>query len=131
MQETMKAERSFGLLFAVVFSVIALGPLVKGHDARLWALPVAAVFLAAAYVAPAALRPLNAAWMAFARILERVMNPLIMGVLFYLLFTPMGLMMRLAGRDPLNRRLLPQAKTYWLPRTAERRRPGAQMKFQF
>ncbi|MDA1091006.1 MAG: SxtJ family membrane protein [Proteobacteria bacterium] len=110
------SERSFGIVFAVVFAIIGLAPLWDGSPYRLWALIVAAAFLAAGMVAPVVLRPLNKIWFLFGMALHKVMNPLIMGLLFYLTVTPIALIMRMVGKDPLNRRFDPDAKSYWVVR---------------
>lgn len=109
-------ERGFGIVFAVVFVIIGLWPLQDGGALRLWALAVAGVFLAAGLWAPAVLRPFNRLWFLFGMALHKVVNPLVMGLLFYLTLTPIALIMRLAGKDPLNRRFDKQAKSYWIER---------------
>lgn len=76
----------------------------------------AAVFLAATLIRPSILHPLNRAWMAFGNLLHRVVNPIVLGVIFYVVLTPMGVLMRLRGRDPMQRRLDPQSTSYWVHR---------------
>jgi hypothetical protein len=110
------SDRSFGVVFAAASAVIALLPLLRGRDLRLWALIVAAAFLAAALLRPALLAPLNRLWFQFGLLLGRVTNPIIMGLVFFLLITPMALILRLRGNDPLRLRLAPQAKSYWIER---------------
>ncbi len=114
------SDRSFGFVFAAVFMVIGLWPLLGGNGVRLWALAVAAIFLAAGAVLPRILAPMNRAWTKLGLLLHHVVNPLVMGFLFYLVVTPVGLLMRLFGKDPLRLRLDPEAKSYWI----ERRPPG-------
>ena len=115
---TAASERSFGLVFAGVFAIVALAPLRSGADLRWWALAVAAGFLAAALAAPRLLAPLNRAWFRFGMALNRVMTPLIMGLLFFLTVTPIALALRAAGKDPLRLKRDPGAASYWLPRPA-------------
>ncbi len=110
------SERSFGLVFAAVFGIVAGWPLIDGAEARLWALIVAGGFLGAALGAPALLRPLNLLWFKFGQALHRVTSPLIMALLFYSTVTPTALLMRLFGKDPLNRRFDAQAESYWIIR---------------
>lgn len=120
----MGSERSFGLVFAAVFAIIGLWPTFTLRTlpalhlgaARLWALALAAAFLALAYAAPAVLKPLNRLWFLFGLLLARVMNPIIMGVLFGLVFVPFGIAMRLLGRDLLRLKIDRQARSYWLRR---------------
>ena len=111
------SDRSFGVVFAAASAVIALLPLLRGRDLRLWALIAAAAFLAVALLRPALLAPLNRLWFQFGLLLGRVTNPIIMGLVFFLLITPMALILRLRGNDPLRLRLAPQAKSYWIERT--------------
>ena len=110
------SERSFGVVFAVVFVIIGLWPLWDGGSMRLWALVMAGAFLAAGLFVPVILRPLNRLWFLFGIALHKVMSPLIMGLLFYLTVTPIALIMRMVGKDPLNRRFDPSAKSYWVER---------------
>lgn len=127
---TSGSERSFGLVFAAVFAVIALWPLIDGGAARLWSLAVAGGLLLVAVVAPRLLAPLNRLWFRFGLLLNRVVNPLILGMLFFTTITPIAVIMRLAGKDPLRRRFDGGAKSYWI----ERRPPGPEpetMRLQF
>lgn len=110
------SERSFGIVFAVVFAIIGLAPLLDGVPLRLWALAVAGIFLAAGLFLPAVLRPLNRLWFLFGMALHKVMSPLVMGLLFFLTVTPIALIMRIAGKDSLNRRFDAEAKSYWVER---------------
>ena len=110
------SDRSFGVVFTVVFLIVALLPLWKGEAPRLWALAVSAVFLLAALARPVVLRPLNRAWLKFGLLLGRVVNPIVMAVIFYLVITPVGLVVRLLGKDPLRLRLDREAKSYWIER---------------
>lgn len=121
----MGSERGFGIVFAVVFAVIGLWPTFKLRtlphvtlaETRLWAIAVAALFLTAGLLAPAVLKPLNRLWFKFGLLLGRIMNPIIMGVLFYGVFTPFGLVMRLFGKDPLRLKHDRAASSYWIRRT--------------
>ena len=110
------SNRTFGLVFTAFFALIAVLPLLRGHTARRWALLVSAIFLAAACAAPKILAPLNRAWTALGTLLHAVVNPLVLGVLFYLVFTPFGWVLRRMGKDFLRLRPAPQAPTYWIPR---------------
>lgn len=109
-------DRAFGLTFAAVFVLIALWPLLRGEWPRLWAVAIAMAFGAAGLLFPAALAPLNRAWIRFGAVLHRVISPLVMGAIFFLVVTPIAYLMRLAGKDPLALRLDPAATTYWIKR---------------
>ena len=114
------SDRATGLVFATVFAIIALWPLWKSGAVREWALITAAAITIVALAIPRALGPLSRAWHGLGLVLHRVVNPLVMGLLFYLTVTPTGLLMRLFGKDPLRLRFDPEAKSYWI----ERRPPG-------
>jgi hypothetical protein len=111
------SDRSFGFVFTVVFTIVALLPLWRGAPPRWWAAAIAAVFGLAALVFPRALAPANRLWLRLGLLLHRIVNPIVMGAVFYLVVTPFGLAMRMR-RTGLNamRRLDKTAETYWLPR---------------
>lgn len=113
---TLGSDRAFGIVFTVVFAVIALWPLIGGAVPRLWALGVAAVFLAVALIRPGTLHPLNLVWFRFGMLLHRLVSPLILGLIFYLSVTPVALIMRVLGKDPLGLKFDREARSYWLDR---------------
>lgn len=110
------SNRAFGLVFATVFGVIGLFPLPFGGMPRAWALIVAAGFAALAFLLPAALAPLNRLWGRFGMLLHKVTSPLVLGFLFFVVITPMGVAMRLLGKDPLRLRRDADTKSYWVER---------------
>lgn len=115
------SNRSFGLVFTAVFLVAGLWPLVRGGSPRVWALGAAAVFLIAALVTPTLLSPLNRAWLRLGLAMHRVVNPVVMGLLFYGVVTPFALVLRLAGkRFAAASRPDPDAATYWIDRRGDR-----------
>lgn len=115
MPPVRQSDRSFGLTFAIALSVIA-GVIWLVFDALLFELlAAAAVFLILALAAPAILFPLNRLWMWFGHKLFYVNNHIMLGIFFYLLMTPLGLIMRLFGRDSMHRKLDPSATTYLSP----------------
>lgn len=124
------SERAFGVVFSVVFAIVGLLPLWSEAPVRLWALIVAGVFLVAGFAAPKALRPLNLIWFRFGLLLHKIVNPLVMGMLFFITVTPIALIMRLCGKDPLHRRFSPDATTYWTMRESGEPTPGS-MRRQF
>jgi hypothetical protein len=117
---TPSSNRALGCVFAGVLGLVALWPLLRGGPVRTWALALAGAFLVVAWVRPALLGPLNRVWTRLGLLLHAVVSPLVMGVVFYGVVAPMGLCMRLLGKDPLRRRLDPAAASYWI----ERRPPG-------
>jgi hypothetical protein len=116
--EQIKASsnRSFGLVFAVVFAVIAALPLLSGGPPHWWALGVSGVFAILAWVAPAVLAPLNRFWTQFGLLLHRLMNPIILGLIFLFTIVPIGLIMRILRKDLLRLKFDPKAPSYWIER---------------
>jgi O-antigen/teichoic acid export membrane protein len=101
---------------AVVASLFgALLPWLGGFGWPLWPWIVAAVLALWGLVQPASLRPVYRGWMRFGQLASRIMTPLILSLVFFLLFLPIGLIMRLAGKDPMHRKLDPEAETYRTP----------------
>lgn len=113
----LPSSRSFGIGAGVVFLVIGLYPLYGGGSYRLWALIVAAVCAAVAFVAPAVLTPLLRLWMRFGLLLGRIVNPIVLGIMFYLVVMPMGLVLRLVRRTSLRQGYNAAAASYWETRT--------------
>jgi hypothetical protein len=116
MRSALPSNRSFGWTFACIFVVLGAYGLWRGGAAQSWLLALAVLTAAVTLTREAWLAPLNRAWMRFGELLGRVVSPLVLGVMFYGLFTPVGMVMRLAGRDAMARRFEPGLKTYWLTR---------------
>jgi hypothetical protein len=110
------SDRAFGLVMAAAWSVYGAWPLVGGRLPRWWAIALSAAFVIAAWLAPSVLAPLNQVWTKFGRLLHSVTTPIVMGALFYLAITPMGLLLRASGKDPLRLQREPDSKTYWIHR---------------
>lgn len=123
-----KQLRSFGFLVGGVFGGIGLWPLIFGEPYRLWAVVVAAVLLLPAVVWPPVLAPLFKGWMFIGHVLGWINTRIILGLVFYLLVTPIGLVMRLMGKDPMTRGFDAEAKTY---RVVKEGRDGKHMERQF
>jgi hypothetical protein len=115
-------DRSFGLLFAGICGFLGVLALWERKSSAPWWLVAALAFLIAALYFTPLLRPLNRLWRRFAQLLNTVVNPLIMAVMFYAVVTPAGLLMRLFGKDPLRLRLAAEAPSYWI----DRQGPGGQ-----
>jgi hypothetical protein len=118
-QEHVKAgsDRGFGLVFAGFFGIVGALSLWRGSAGWHWTLPLAVAFAAVALVFPRLLGPLNRLWLKFGLLLYKVMNPLILGLLFFVTITPIGLAMRAFGKDFLRLRVDRGAKSYWIDRT--------------
>ena len=110
------SNRTFGVVFAVVFGIIALWPLLSGGTPRLWASALAGIFLGTAFFAPRLLSPLNRAWFHLGLALHRVVNPVVVAVIYYGTVVPIGLILRARGKDPLRLKRDPAATSYWIAR---------------
>ena len=110
------SDRSFGLVFAAVFGLIALGPLRHGHAPRWWASALAGVFALVALAKPVLLSRLNRLWIKLGLLLGKVVSPIALGILFYGVVTTLAVVIRLTGKDPLRLKLDPAAESYWIVR---------------
>jgi len=110
------SDRRFGALFAILFALVGLAPLLRHGQIRWWLLAVAALFCLVTLVAPRALAPVNRLWFRFGLLLHRIVSPLLIAVIFYGVVTPVGLISRLMGKDPLKLRRDPGSASYWIPR---------------
>lgn len=110
------SDRSFGFVFAAVFAIIAVWPLWHGQALRWWALAVAVGFALVAVVVPKVLALPSRLWLKLGLLLGKIVAPIALGILFYVVFMPIGLLMRLLGKDPLKLKREPSATTYWVNR---------------
>ena len=110
------SDRAFGLVFAAVFATIGLWPLASGGSVRLWSLTCAAAVLAVALAAPAVLAAPNRAWTRLGVLIGRFVNPVVIGLMFYFVITPFGVLGRVLRRDPLRLAYDREARTYWVER---------------
>ena len=120
------SNRSFGIVFFVVFLIIATYPLINGDELKLWSLIISIVFLFLGLVNSKILNPLNKLWFKFGIFLGKIISPLVMGIIFFLIVTPIGLLMRLLNKDLLNLKFN-NNNTYWIEKTE----PKSKMKNQF
>ena len=124
------SDRGFGLTIAAVCGVVGVVRLVLGHAYAEWWLAGAAALLVLAFAWPAALAPLNRLWLRLGLVLYKVMNPLVMGLVFFTTVVPIGLLLRAVGKDPLRLRREPAAASYWIRREPPGPEPDT-MKQQF
>ena len=122
----ISSNRSFGIVFFIVFLLIALYPLLKGSDLRIWSLVISFVFLVLGLINSKILTPLNRLWFKFGLLLGRFISPLIMGIIFFIVVTPIGIIMRLFKKDLLNLKFN-KKETYWI----DKKGPKSKMKNQF
>ena len=120
------SNRSFGIVFSIVFLLIAIYPLINSEELRVWSLIIAIIFLVLGLINSKILTPLNKLWFKFGILLGKVVSPLIMGIIFFFVVTPIGLIMRLLGKDVLNLKYN-KNKSYWI----EKNGPKSKMKNQF
>jgi len=124
-----KQVRSFGLIVGGIFALIGVWPAVwRGQPPRLWSLILGGVLLTLALVWVRRLTHIYHLWMTVGEVLGWINTRIILGVLFYLLFTPVGVWMRLRGKDPMRRTLAPEAESY---RVVRQPRPSSHMTHQF
>ena len=95
----ISSNKSFGIVFAIVFFLIALWPIIKSDDIRIWSLILSIIFLILGIMNSSILTPLNKIWFRFGIFLGNFIAPVVMGIIFFFVVTPIGLIMRLLGRD--------------------------------
>ena len=122
----ISSNRSFGIVFFIVFLLIASYPLTYGGEIRIWSLIISIIFLILGLLNSKILAPLNKIWFKFGILLGKIVSPLIMGIIFFLVVTPIGFIMRLLGKDVLNLKYN-KNKSYWI----EKNGPKSKMKNQF
>lgn len=110
------SARSFGLVFGFVALAIGLYPMAFSGGPRIWCLAIAAALVVVAFVYPKILETPNRLWFRFGMLLGAIVAPIVMGVIYLLVITPFGVVMRLLGKKPLDLALDPDAKTYWITR---------------
>ena len=120
------SNRSFGIVFFIVFLVIAFYPLINHGSIRLWAIFFSILFLFLGLMNSQYLTPLNRLWFKFGLLLGKFISPLIMGIIFFAVVTPIGIIMRLLKKDLLNLKYN-KKETYWIDKSG----PKSKMKNQF
>jgi predicted membrane metal-binding protein len=109
------SNRSFGIIFFIVFLIIATYPLLNDNSIRLWSLVIGIIFLILGIINSKVLTPLNILWMKFGLLLGKIVSPVVMGFVFFGVITPISIMMKLLRKDLLNLKRN-KKKTYWLKR---------------
>ena len=108
--------RNFGLVFFVVFLIVALLPLKHDEDVRLWSLGLSIIFFILGILNSKLLTPLNKLWFKFGIFLGVIVSPIVMGIVYFIVVTPIGMLMRFLGKDLLNTRKVKNTTTYWIKR---------------
>ena len=122
----ISSNRSFGLVFFVVFLLISIYPLLHGQNLRFWSLIVAIIFLALGLLNSKILTPLNKFWFKFGLLLGGIVSPVIMSIIFFFVVTPISFVMKILGKDILNLKLN-NNNTYWVEKSG----PKSKMKNRF
>ena len=122
----ISSNRSFGIVFFIVFLLIALHPLIYSGEIRAWSVIISLIFLVLGLLNSKILSPLNKLWFKFGIFLGKIISPLIMGIIFFLVVTPIGLIMRIFGKDILNLKYN-KNQSYWIEKSG----PKSKMKNQF
>ena len=122
----LSSNRSFGIVFFVVFLLIALYPLIISGEIRIWSIIISFIFLILGLLNSKILTPLNKLWFKFGIFLGKIISPIILGIIFFLVVTPIGLIMRLLRKDVLKLKYN-NNKSYWIEKSG----PKSKMKNQF
>ena len=122
----ISSNKSFGIVFFTFFLIIALWPLINDGNIRIWSLAVSIIFLILGIANSKILTPLNNLWFKFGLFLGKIVSPIVMGIIFFFVVTPTGIIMRLIGKDFLNLKKN-NSNTYWL----EKKNENSTMKNQF
>ena len=120
------SNRSFGIVFFVVFLIISIYPMLNTENIRIWSLIISFIFLVLGLLNSKLLNPLNKIWFKFGLLLGKIISPIIMGVIFFFVVTPIALLMKLLQKDLLNLKFN-KNKTYWIEKSG----PKSKMKNQF
>ena len=123
----ISSNRSFGLVFFAVFLIISLWPLQHEGQIRIWSIVISLIFLILSLMNSKLLTPLNQLWTRFGLLLGNIVAPIVMGFVFFLVVTPIGIVMRIMGKDLIRKKLNKNSKSYWI----KREKPIGTMKKQF
>ena len=123
----ISSNRNFGLVFFFIFLVVSIWPLTHNESPRIWSAIISLVFLILVLTRSKLLTPLNRLWAKFGIILGSIIAPIVMGVVFFLVITPIGLVMKIIGKDLLSIKYDKKKETYWIKRD----KPTSTMKQQF
>jgi hypothetical protein len=120
------SNRSFGIVFFIVFLLIAIYPLINQGEIRVWSVLISLLFLILGIINSKILTPLNKAWFKFGIFLGKIISPIVMGIIFFLVVTPIAFLMRILKKDLLNLKYNKNS-SYWIEKTD----PKSTMKNQF
>ena len=121
----MSSDRSFAWIFAAVFCFIGIMPAFQSHAIHWWAVAIAVLLMLIAIIAPHVLHPFNVLWFHFGRLLHRIITPFILAVVYFMVITPIAIILRIMRKDVLCRKLDPVAKSYWIYREPSGPKPDS------
>ena len=121
------SNRSFGIVFFIVFLLIGFYPFLNQEELKLWSIIISFIFLILGIMNSKILTPFNKIWIKLGIFLGKIISPIIMGLIFFLVVTPIGIFMRILGKDLLNLKFKGDKKSYWLEKTDQK----SKMKKQF
>ena len=110
------SNRSFGILFFLVFLGFGLWPLTKEMSPNIYLIVISVIFLILGLLNSKLLSPLNNLWIKFGEILGKVIAPIVMAVVYFLILTPISLLVRLFGKDLIGMKFSNTIKSYWIKR---------------
>ena len=122
----ISSNRSFGIVFFIVFILIAFYPLINQEEIRIWSVLISLLFLILGIINSKILTPLNKVWFKFGIFLGKIISPIVMGLIFFLVVTPIAFLMRMLNKDLLNLKFS-KNNSYWIEKTD----PKSSMKNQF
>ena len=122
----ISSNRSFGLIFFLIFIIISIHPLINDQDIRYWSMAISVIFLILGLLNSKILTPLNKLWFRFGILLGKVLSPIVMGIIFFGVVTPIALIMKILKKDLLNIKKNKNS-SYWIDKSG----PKSKMKNQF
>ena len=123
----ISSNKSFGILFFIVFFLIGIWPLFNGEVLRIWPIPIALIFLVLGLINSKILTPLNLIWVKFGELLGKIIAPIVMALVYFVVLTPISLILRLVNKDILKLKILKNTDSYWI----KRKKKIGSMKKQF
>ena len=112
----ISSNRNFGIVFFIVFLLISIYPFLNGNDLRIWSLLISFVFLILGLMNSSILSPLNRSWIKFGELLGRIIAPIVMAVVYFIVLTPISFLVRIMGKDLLKTKFSDTDNTYWVKR---------------
>ena len=112
----ISSNRSFGIVFFILFFIIAIFPLLSDGNIRVWSAALSIIFLILGLMNSSILYPLNKIWFKFGILLGKIVSPIVLGVIFFFVVTPIGILMKILGKDLLNLKNNNE-KSYWIKRS--------------